>query len=58
VVLRRENSEHGENSEDTRISTASGLRRVKSYVQYAVVLGVNREVPLNRAIGHLIWPAG
>jgi hypothetical protein len=30
----------------------------KPYVQYVVELGVNGGIPLNGAIGYLIWPAG
>jgi hypothetical protein len=40
------------------VLTGSGLRRVKPYVQHAVELGVDGEVSLNGALGHLIWSAG
>jgi hypothetical protein len=56
VVVRRENSEYGENGKRHRGLEWFRLQRVKPYVQYAVGLCVNGGVPSNGALSRLIWP--
>jgi hypothetical protein len=58
VVVRRENSEHGENGERHKGLDWFRPPESKPYVQYAVELCVKGEVPSNGALRRLIWPAG
>jgi hypothetical protein len=58
VVVRKENSEHGENGKGHEGLDWFRPPGVKPYVNYAVELGVNGEVPFNGALGCLIWLAG